>query len=208
MSEWFDYYDEQMNLLGTAPRERVHHEGLWHQTFHCWVVQRREAGAYVWFQQRQLGKDTHPGRLDITAAGHLSAGETISDGVRELEEELGIRAEFSALVKLAEHREEVEGELGGTPFIDRELSHVFGYVCDRPLSSLQLQAEEVAGMYEASLDEMIALFEGEQMSVTALGVAPDRRGMLQPSSLEVRTADFVPRETAYYTRVFRSLKEL
>lgn len=208
MSEWFDYYDEQMKHLGSAPREEVHRKGLWHQTFHCWVMQRREDGDYVWFQQRQIDKDTHPGRLDITAAGHLNVGETVSDGVRELEEELGLRAEFSELVKLGEHREQVKGALGGMPFIDRELSHVFGYVCAQPLSSLQLQAEEVAGIYEASLDEMIALFEGGLSSVTACGAVADSNRALRPVSLDVRTTDFVPRETAYYVGVFRSLKHL
>ncbi|WNQ12825.1 NUDIX domain-containing protein [Paenibacillus aurantius] len=40
-------------------------------------------------QRRHPGKDTYPGLFDITAAGHLEAGENVSDGIRELKEELG-----------------------------------------------------------------------------------------------------------------------
>ncbi len=129
MSEIFDYYDEQMNYIGTTSREEVHRLGLWHQTFHCWVMHKREDRIYVWFQLRQSDKDTYPGFFDITAAGHLSAGETIREGARELEEELGIRASFSDLFKLGEYRDQLEGQVRGASFIDRELSHVFGYVC-------------------------------------------------------------------------------
>lgn len=59
----------------------------------------------------------------------MSAGETIREGARELEEELGIRASFSDLFKLGEYRDQLEGQVRGASFIDRELSHVFGYVC-------------------------------------------------------------------------------
>lgn len=43
--ELIDIYDEKMNLLGTATREQAHREGLWHTSFHCWIVRRSpEAG--------------------------------------------------------------------------------------------------------------------------------------------------------------------
>lgn len=38
--ELIDIYDEKMNLLGTATREQAHREGLWHTSFHCWIVRR------------------------------------------------------------------------------------------------------------------------------------------------------------------------
>ncbi|MFC3787930.1 NUDIX domain-containing protein [Paenibacillus sp. GCM10012307] len=207
MSEIFDYYDEQMNYQGTALRSEVHRRGLWHQTIHCWVMQKREGRCYVWFQLRQSDKDTYPDLLDITVAGHLSAGETIEDGVRELEEELGIRASFSELFKLGEHREQLEGHVRGVPFIDRELSHVFGYASRVPLASLELQSEEVAGIFEAGLDEMIALFEGRLDAVSADGMVTCCSGELQPVQRNVRATDFVPRPSSYYSGMFRALAQ-
>ena len=32
--EMFDVLDENKNKIGTASRQQVHTEGLWHQTFH------------------------------------------------------------------------------------------------------------------------------------------------------------------------------
>ncbi|GGG23630.1 NUDIX hydrolase [Paenibacillus abyssi] len=206
--EIFDIYDEQMNPIGTASRAEVHKLGHWHQTFHCWLIRRDGSRRYVWFQLRQAGKDTYPDHYDITAAGHLSAGETVREAVREIEEELGLSADFEQLVPLGQYREESASEAGGVPFIDRELSHVFGLVCKVPLVSLKLQAEEVAGVYEAELEDMIALFEGRISEVGAQGVEPAADGQLQLAQRTVTASRFVPRESSYYAGIFRSLAQL
>lgn len=36
--EVFDVLNEQMIKVGEATRQKVHGQGLWHQTFHCWIV--------------------------------------------------------------------------------------------------------------------------------------------------------------------------
>ena len=46
--ELIDIYDQNMNLLGTAPRSQAHSEGLWHQTFHCWIVSQPDK---IWLQR-------------------------------------------------------------------------------------------------------------------------------------------------------------
>ena len=38
--ELIDIYDENMHPLGTAPIMQAHQEGLWHKSFHCWIVKR------------------------------------------------------------------------------------------------------------------------------------------------------------------------
>lgn len=204
--ELFDIYDEQLRPLGTATRADTHANGYWHRTFHCWLTRREGNNRFVRFQLRQAGKDTNPGCYDITAAGHLTAGETVREAVRELEEELGVKAEFEQLIPLGQIREQASGDVNGVPFIDREVSDVFGLVCSVPLTELQLQPEEVAGVYEADLDELIALFEGVVDEVTAFGVElVDETGRLVQAQRSVKANQFVPRETAYYACVLRKL---
>lgn len=204
--ELFDIYDEQLRPLGTATRAETHAHGYWHRTFHCWLTRREGNRRFVRFQLRQAGKDTNPGCYDITAAGHLSAGETIREAVRELEEELGVKVQFEQLIPLGQIREEASGEVCGKPFIDREVSDVFGLVCEVPLTELQLQPEEVAGVYEADLDELIAMFEGSLSEVSAIGVELGGQiGQLTTVQRFVQAKQFVPREFSSYVGVLQML---
>ncbi|WP_424768689.1 NUDIX hydrolase [Paenibacillus sp. sgz302251] len=204
--ELFDIYDEQLRPLGTATRAQTHANGYWHRTFHCWLTRREANRRFVRFQLRQAGKDTNPGCYDITAAGHLTAGETIREAIRELEEELGVSAEFEQLIPLGQIREEASGVVRGAAFIDREVSDVFGLVCEVPLAELRLQPDEVAGLYEADLEEMIAMFEGSRQEAAVQGVELDAAsGLLIPVKRNVNANQFVPREPSYYASVLRAL---
>ncbi|MFD0672512.1 NUDIX domain-containing protein [Cohnella sp. GCM10027633] len=208
MGEVFDVYDEDERWIGTAERGDVHALGLWHRTFHCWLARTGDDGeARVLFQLRSAGKDTNPGRYDITAAGHLVAGESPRDAVRELEEELGVAVGFEQLIAIGTVREHLEGTIAGRPYIDREISDVYCCISDWNLSSLRLQEEEVAGVYEARASELIALMRGEASELPARGVAL-HDGRLEASDAIVTKADFVPRKDDYYIDVFHRLAEL
>jgi isopentenyldiphosphate isomerase len=204
--ELFDIYDEQLRPIGTATRAETHAQGYWHRTFHCWLTRREENRRFVRFQLRQASKDTNPGCFDITAAGHFAAGETLREAMRELEEELGVSASFEQLIPLGQIREDAHGEVNGKPFIDREVSDVFALVCEVPLTELRLQPEEVAGVYEADLEELIALFEGSLSEVSAIGVElGEQSGQLSQVSRPVQANQFVPREYSFYVNVLREL---
>ncbi|SFA83088.1 NUDIX domain-containing protein [Cohnella sp. OV330] len=210
VEERFDIYDELDRPIGTATRSEAHDRGLWHHTFHCWLARRGEDGrARVLFQRRSRDKDTNPDRFDITAAGHLSAGETARDAVRELEEELGLRVSLEDLAPLGTFREEDEGFAQGVRYIDREVSEVYGYVTDRGPETFRLQREELAGLYEADAEALLALMRGEVETVSADGAELDADGALVPvSGVPVRLDDFVARDTAYYIRVIEALMRL
>ncbi|WP_219835196.1 NUDIX domain-containing protein [Paenibacillus sp. R14(2021)] len=203
--ERFDYYDEAGAWLGTAPRSEVHARGLWHRSIHCWLARSENGRRLVLFQQRHADKDTFPLHFDITAAGHLTAGETMQGAAREIQEELGAAIPFDALLPFGEARKEAAGTAQGMSFLDREISGVFGFVYEGSLSSLTLQAEEVAGIYEAELGDMIALFEDRLHEVRAAGFELDSSGRPAAAEALVRASDFVPRPASYYSGVFRAL---
>ncbi|WP_027093469.1 NUDIX hydrolase [Cohnella thermotolerans] len=208
-TEWFDVYDDQDRPIGKATRQEVHARGLWHHTFHCWVARRGEDGrAYVLFQKRSPQKDTNPDRFDITVAGHLAAGESVRDAAREMDEEIGWSVPFEKLVPYGTLREEECGEAGSVPYIDREVSHVFGCLTEEPLTSFRLQPDEVAGLYEADAEALIALMNGERASVTAEGVRLSAGGSLVPATEEVTADRFISRDKTYYIGVFRFLLEM
>ena len=87
-SELFDIVDEADRVIGTAPRGVVHAEGLLHRAVHI-LVQRADGSVFL--QKRSLEKDSHPGKWDSSASGHLDAGEAYEAAARrEAQEELGI----------------------------------------------------------------------------------------------------------------------
>ncbi len=171
MNELFDIYDEALIHIGVKPRAEVHRDGDWHQVFHCWVIGRDPNGAaYVVLQKRALDRD-YPGKIDISAAGHLEAGECVRDGVREIEEELGIKVAFQDLIPLGVR-------IGATKigdFVDCQFCHVFFYECDRALASYRYQNVEILGLVKLPIEAGLRLFTGRVSSVTveAVGLGSD-----------------------------------
>lgn len=97
--ELFDIVDADDRVIGVARRADVHAKGLLHRAVHILVC--RKDGA-LFLQQRSMEKDSHPGKWDSSASGHLDSGESYDGAaVRELGEELGVTVgkldEISAL---------------------------------------------------------------------------------------------------------------
>ncbi|MEK8128406.1 NUDIX domain-containing protein [Paenibacillus filicis] len=201
--ERFDIFDEHKNHLGTEARAEVHARGLWHQTFHCWLWTVVEGRVEVLIQQRHPEKDTFPGLLDISCAGHLLAGESVEDGVRELQEELGVTAAFSELIPCGVVEEE---DIIAEDCIDREFCHIHLLRSDRPLEQYVLQPDEVTGLYKLGLEEFRSLADGRFEALTIQGVRLDENGVLIPYERTVSETDFVPHSSAYYRLVANAIK--
>ena len=201
--EYFDIYNENMVLIGTEPRSKVHKEGYWHKTFQCWFICDEGEKRYILFQKRHADKDTYPNLLDITAAGHLSAGETVVDGIRELKEELGLDIKFEELISIGVIQEKKVEE----NFIDAEFGNVFLYNCKIPIEEFILQAEEVVGMFKINLEDVIDLFENRKKYIDADGYEINRLENRQHMKLRLSKADFVPHDRNYYKKVFEAARE-
>lgn len=198
MDELLDILDESGLPTGeVVPKGEAHRLGLWHRCFHCWICGSDPGGFYLLLQRRAATKDTWPGYLDVTAAGHLASGEETIDGLREVEEELGLRIESQRLVPLGTRRVEQEIPDG----CDRELHEVF-LVCDAiPPGNLRLQNEEVEAVFRLDLDRVEALYENG--SVPAREYAEGRT-----SATRIHLAEFVPKEEGYLRRVAGAARQL
>ena len=191
MSELMDIYDEALCHIGVKRRDAVHRDGDWHQVFHCWVIGREANGEpFVVLQKRRDYLD-YPNKIDISAAGHLMAGETPRDGAREVEEELGLRVAFEDLIPLGRrvgiHR---SGE-----FVDCQICHVFLYECDRPLADYAYQRDEIAGLVRLRIDDGLRLFAGDVACVKAASVG------LGSDPITVTRDDFIPSVDNYVMKI-------
>lgn len=160
--ETLDFYDENLNLIGTAPRERVHKEGLLHQVVHCWVIAKENNKTWIYFQQRSFNKKDFPGLYDFAVTGHIDAGEDkLTAVLREMREEIGARATPEQLVYLGKMREEY---FFSKEFIDREVSQIYLYSNPNPEFKI---GEEVERMIKVSSDEFKKKELGKAESITA-----------------------------------------
>lgn len=86
--ERFDVVDEHDRVIGAAERGEIHRLGLRHRAVH--IFWSSPAGL-VCLQRRSYAKDSSPGLLSSSCAGHVDSGETyLRAAVREFHEELGI----------------------------------------------------------------------------------------------------------------------
>lgn len=136
-------------------RKKVHEDGDIHGTSHVWIARQNEAGEYeLLLQKRSADKDAYPGCYDISSAGHLPAGqEYLPSAIRELYEELGIRAEEDELIFLGIHEGCSEEIFYGKPFRNHEISYVYLYEKPVDIEKIHLQESEVESVKWMSLEE-------------------------------------------------------
>ena len=192
MTELLDIYDENQVHIGVKERAYVHRDGDWHKVFHCWVIYRDNDGMdYLVMQKRGPDKETFPNLLDVTAAGHYQAGEDISDGIREVQEELGIRVDFGDLVPLGQHI----GVTNYVHLVDRQFCDVFLLVHPLDIKDYQFQKEELAGLVVFPIQAGLNLLNSHVPMISA------RATGFGAAELMISLDDFVPREDDYMTRV-------
>lgn len=200
-NELLKIFDQNKNPIGVATRKDVHRFGYWHEAFHCWFVSNESGVDYIYLQIRSENKKDYPNLIDITAAGHLLATETVEDGVREIKEELGIEVDYSELFSLGTIHYSVKRET----FIDNEIAHVFLYKSEHEFTDYLLQKEEVSGIVKAKLIDFSQLWSGEKSDVLIDGFEVDHDGRQSFFCKKVKKSAFVPHETSYYESIISGI---
>lgn len=127
--ELLDVVDLQDRVTGVKMRGEIHTQGLMHRAVHILVF---NSAGQLFMQKRSMSKDESPGRWDTSAAGHVDSGETyLQCAVRELAEELGIKADSS-----------LERMFHVAPSGANGMEHIDVYRCTYD-GKLRLQAEEI-----------------------------------------------------------------
>ena len=144
--ELFDVLTREGVRTGIV-RERgvAHRDGSPHATSHVWAIRENDRSGYdLLLQKRSKGKDSNPGCYDISAAGHVAAGDDYpATALRELWEELGIRTDLAKLRFVGIHRGGFEQVFYEKPFRDYEISAVYIYQEPIDENELCLQQSEV-----------------------------------------------------------------
>ncbi|EKN69817.1 hypothetical protein BABA_08496 [Neobacillus bataviensis LMG 21833] len=196
-------FDNQRNPIGVATREEVHRQGLWHESFHCWIVSREEEIDYLYLQLRCDLKKDHPNLFDITSAGHLLAHESAEDGIREIKEELGLDVAFNELIPLGIINYCVNHE----DLLDNELAHTFLYKKNLGFDEFSLQKEEVSGIIKVNFADFIDLWSGVKPEINISGFEINHMGEKLVIDGMADKSRFVPHGLSFYETIIQLIQE-
>lgn len=193
--ELFDVLTYEGTPTGVVKRRAdVHRDGDWHATIHLWVTRLIAGRPVLVFQQRSQFKDTLGGKLDATVGGHLNAGETWREAIRETEEEIGASYAVEDLVYAGRRTAIGERQPGVR---DRELQYVYFVQDERPLEQFAPNPIEVAGLAEFEIEPLLDLLAGNSPSLAARYVPAAGAAKTDVSFTE---GDFASRLDRYYYR--------
>ena len=143
MVEYFDVLDENGNKTGQQKlRDEVHRDGDWHRAVHIWIINNNNE---ILLQRRSPNKDSNPNMLDVSCAGHLSAGDdSLGGSVRELKEELDLDVnpsdlQFIKTIKRSSRYTET--------FINNEFDDIYILRTDKTADDMKRQVEEVSEIF-------------------------------------------------------------
>ena len=134
----------------TVGRDEAHRLGYWHRTVHIWVS---TGPGRILLQKRAFAKVSHPGKWDVSAAGHITAGDaSILAAVRELREELGIVAAPGELAFLFTIKQRHEDRL--KQFYDNEITDVYLLRRSIDIDSVIIDEKEVESVRTVTVREL------------------------------------------------------
>lgn len=140
--EYFDILDENENKTGQIKlRSEVHRDGDWHKGVHIWILNNK---GEVLLQRRCSTKDSHPNMLDISCAGHLSAGDdSLLAALRELKEELNldVKSEELEFIKTLKSSKYTDTS------INNEFDDLYILRTNKKFKDMKFQEEEITEIF-------------------------------------------------------------
>ena len=156
--EYFDLLDENGERIGkTKLRSEVHRDGDWHKAVHIWIINNK---GDILLQRRCATKDSNPNMLDISSAGHLSAGDdSLTGAIRELKEELNldVKKEDLEYIKTLKRSSKYT-----ETFINNEFDDLYILRTDKKLEDMEYQKEEISEIMYVPYKEFKKMVQNKQ----------------------------------------------
>lgn len=146
--EWQVFHENGQPIAGRSLPPAEFTEEYIMGAAHVWVWRKSGDTIEILLQKRADGKRAWPGYIDISAAGHIDAGETpLESAVREAKEELSLDIDSEVLRFLFTMR---------TPLAPNEIDFVYCYQASSDFEP-QLTDGEVANCEWVSFDKFKAM---------------------------------------------------
>ena len=142
--ELLEYVDENNEkIIGTAERDYIHKNNLWHREIAVWVMNENNE---LLLQRRSSNKKQGANKFSIVA-GHIGINEKeISAAVREVKEEIGLNATESDLNLIGIFKSEYEN--------NNCFSYNYIIKTNRKIEDMTIQEDEVSELKYISIEEL------------------------------------------------------
>lgn len=156
MDEYIDIVTHEGFPTGKrALKSEAHKQGWYHNTIHLWLYTKDRR---ILLQQRSRKKAIHPLLWDVSAAGHIDAGETfVEAALRETKEEIGLQLQAENLTKIGVQLH--ESSYAGGAIRDNEFHQVYIAELKVRLKDLIPQEDEVEALKLVTFKEFETLLE-------------------------------------------------
>ncbi|RKN38883.1 NUDIX hydrolase [Micromonospora endolithica] len=197
--ELVEAVDHRGNPIGIVGRQLANRLGIWHVCAQVFVLAKVEGVPAVVFQRRSRTKTVSPGVLDISASGHVVAGQTVqSAAARELAEELGLKVSADSLVHVGRRVDMYEAP----GVLSRIFADVYVVVTDQDPGTLNFDPVEIDELVVVPAADLLGIFvDGSSPSCHAYQL--DKQGLARSRRVVVRASDFLPRFDNLYARIAR-----
>lgn len=161
MEEFFDVLNEKGEYTGRIEsREICHKEGLWHKAVAMFVINSKNQ---VLLQKRSAKKKLWPNTWDITAGGHVDAGEFGFQAIiRECKEELGIELTKNDITFIgATTSVNEKGDI-----INKHFNEFYIVNAEVDINKLELQEDETSEVKWVEKEEIVERIKDNRRGIT------------------------------------------
>ncbi len=163
--EFLDIYTDKFKHVGTCEKKECHRKGYWHKVITVLAINPEKRTVY--FQRKRpkdgIITDTNA-LLDFTVGGHIQAGETEAQSVREVKEELIEDVTLNDLVFLGIRQ---TAATVSETYIANEFQYVYLFPCKKTLEDYNVNGEEIARLVEVDLQDALDLFYHDKSEIKA-----------------------------------------
>lgn len=162
MNEFFDVLNERGEYLNKVEsRAECHKNGLWHRAVVLFIIS--EDNSKVLLQKRSATKKLWPNLWDVTAAGHVLAGELgYQTVIRETKEEIGVEVNKEDL----EYIGSTISETNQNGINNKHFNEYFVYHKNINIDDIVLQEEEVSDIKWITKEELYAKIDNNYDGLT------------------------------------------
>ena len=156
----YNCFNQSLNL--GASKEEIHQKGLWHRTINFLIV--NPSFREVIFQEKKgLEAFTNPDYFVKINGGHIQQNESLEEGFREMEEELGLQIPPTDCHYLGKCQ--VSFEAGN--FKNNEFMHFYLVPAPEGFESINFNDGEVGSIVKFNIDEALDMLLDKKQQIPA-----------------------------------------